>query len=75
MCFIENSSCSKFNESPPNNVEALLPTIIQDLMNNDCAPEIDPELETSFGDAQYFFSSAQDPNEETSVYETSRKFA
>jgi hypothetical protein len=32
-------------------------------------------LETSFGDAQSFFSSAQDTNDETSVYETSRKLA
>jgi hypothetical protein len=65
--FIENSSCSTFKDSPvPSNDEALLPTIIQDHRNNDCAPEIDSE----FGDAQYFFSSAQDPNEETSVYDS-----
>ena len=64
--FLENSLCSKFKDSPvPSNVGALLPTIIQDHKNNDCPPEIDPELETSFGDTKYFFSSAQDPNEET----------
>ena len=54
--FIENSACSSFKDAPlPNNVEAILPTIIQDSQNNDSAPEIDPDLETSFGDAQYFF--------------------
>jgi hypothetical protein len=74
--FIENSVCAAFKDAPlPNNVEAIMPTIIQDSQNNDSAPEIDPDLETSFGDAQYFFSSAQDPDDETSVYETTRKFA
>ena len=58
----------------PNDVLALTPTIIQDQKHNDTAEEIDPALETSFGDTQYFFLSAQEPNEESSVYETSRKF-
>jgi hypothetical protein len=71
--FIKNSDCSSFKDVPiPSNSEALLPTIIQDSKNNDSAPEIDPELGTSFGDAQYFFLPAQDSDEETSVYETTR---
>jgi hypothetical protein len=37
--------------------------------------EIDPSLEMSFGDTQYFFLSAQDPNEESLVNETSQKVA
>ena len=37
--FIENSACSSFKDAPlPNNVEAILPTIIQDSQNNDSAP-------------------------------------
>ena len=74
--FISNSLCKEFSESTiPNDVRALTPTIIQDQKHNDTAEEIDPSLETTFGDTQHFFSSAQDPNEESSVYETSRKFA
>ena len=49
----------------------LSPTIIQDRKHNDTAEEVDPSLEATFGDTQYFFSSAQDPTEESSVYKTS----
>ena len=74
--FINNSLCKEFSDGPiPNDVRELTLTIIQDQKHNDTAEEIDPSLETTFGDTQYFFSSAQDPNEESSVYETSRKFA
>ena len=63
--FINNSLCKELSDSPiPNNVTALRPTIIQDQKHNDTAEEIDPSLETTFGDTKYFFSSAQDPNEE-----------
>ena len=72
--FINNSLCKEFSNSPiPNDVRALTPTIIQDQKHNDPAEEINPSLD--IGDSQYFFLSAQDPNEESSVYETSRKFA
>ena len=74
--FINNSLCKEFRDSPiPNDVSALSPTIIQDRKHNDTAEEVDPSLEATFGDTQYFFSSAQDPTDESSVYETSRKFA
>ena len=74
--FINNSLCKKFSDSLiQNDVRALTLTIIQDQKHNDTADEIYPSLETTFGDTQYFFSSAQDPNEESSVYQTSRKFA
>jgi len=74
--FMTNSVCTVFKDSPtPNDVQTLLPTIIQDHKNNDCAEEIDPSLECTFVDIQYFFSSTQDPNEESSVFETSSKFA
>jgi len=49
--------------------------LIDSLNLNDSAEEIDPFLECTFGNTQYFFSSAQDPNEESSVFKTSRKFA
>jgi len=55
-------------------VQALLPTITQDQKNNDCAEEINPSLETTFGDTQYFFLTCQDPNEESAVFEASQKY-
>jgi hypothetical protein len=68
--------CKEFRDSPiPNKVSALSPTIIQDRKHNDTAEEVDPSLEATFDDTQYFFSSAQNPTEESSVYEPSRKFA
>ena len=74
--FVNNSVCKEFSDSPiPNDVRTLTPTIVQDPTHNDTAEEIVLSLETTFGDTQYFFSSAQDPNEESSVYKTSRKFA
>ena len=74
--FINSSLCKELSESTiPNDIRALTLTIIQDQKHNDTAEEIDPSLETTFGDTQYFFSSARDPNEKSSVYETSRKFA
>ena len=55
---MKNSACTVFKESPiQNGVQAILPAIIQDQKNNDSAEEIDPSLESTFGDTQYFFSS------------------
>jgi hypothetical protein len=43
--FMTNSAWTVFKDSPiPNDVQALLPTIIQDHKNNYCAEEIDPSL-------------------------------
>ena len=76
MWFINKSLCKEFRDSPIlNEVSALSPTIIQDRKHNDIAEEMDPSLEATFGDTHYFFSSAQDPTEKSSVYKTSRKFA
>ena len=73
---INNSLCKELSDSPiPNDVRALTLTIIQDQRHNDTEEEINPSLETILGDTQYFFTIAQDHNEESSVYETSRKFA
>jgi hypothetical protein len=56
MWFINNSLCKEFRDSPiPNEVSALLPTIIQDRKRNDTAEDMDPSLETTFSDTQYFF--------------------
>ncbi len=68
--------CREFRDSPiPNNISALSPTMIQDRKHNETAKEIHLYLGTTFGETQYFFSNAQDPTEESSVYETSRQFA
>ena len=54
--FINNSVCKEFRDSPiPNKASALSPTIIQDRKHNDTTEEVDPSLETTFGDTQYFF--------------------
>eukprot|EP00956_Cyclotella_meneghiniana_P030551 scaffold77192_cov37-Cyclotella_meneghiniana.AAC.5 len=37
--------------------------------------EIDPDVENTFEDGQYFFSTAQEPNHDTSVFQTSDQFA
>lgn len=56
--FMKNGACTVFKDSPiSNDVQALLPTIIQDQKNNDCAEEINPSLKCTFRDTQYFFSS------------------
>ncbi len=65
--------CREFWDSPmPNDISALSPTMFQDRKHNNTPEEIEQSLETTFGETQYFFSSAQDPTEESSVYETSR---
>ena len=67
--------CREFWDSPmPNDISALSLTMIQDRKHNETAKEIHLYLGTTFGETQYFFSSAQDPTEESSVYETSRQF-
>jgi hypothetical protein len=43
----------------------LQPTIKQERKNNTTATEVDPIIEDMFGDTQFFFSSAQDPPEES----------
>ena len=49
--FVKNSACTVFKESPiPNDIQALLPTIIWDHKNNDCAEDFDPSIESTFGD-------------------------
>jgi len=74
--FVLNSACHDFKNSPiPDDVEMLQPTIIEDRKDNTTAIEVDPSIENMFGDRQFFFSSAQDPTEESSVYKTSKKFA
>ena len=73
---MNNSLCKEFSDSPiRNDVRAPKLTIIQDQKHYDTAEKLDPSLDTTFSDTQYFFSSAQDPNEESSVYETSRKLS
>ena len=73
--FIENSACESFRDQPmPHDVDELRPTYIRDSQNaND--EEADPAKETTFGETTYCFSSAQDPQEKSSVYGSSKKFA
>jgi len=63
------------NSPIPGDVEMLQTTIIEDRKDNTTAKEVDPLIENMFGDRQFFFSSAQDPTEESSVYEMSNKCA
>ena len=75
--FVENSSCRAFRDEPmPNNVDELAPCIIRDSTNQSGKDEeVDPVLENTFGGVTYAFSSAQDPLEESSVFQSSKKFA
>ena len=74
--FVLSSACQDFKNSPiPDDVEMLQPTIIEGRKDNTTAKEVDPSIENKFGDTQFFFSLAQDPTEEASVYKTSKKFA
>jgi hypothetical protein len=51
------------------------PFIIEDeATENNTDREINPTVETSFGGGNYLFSSANNPNQNTSVFKTERKF-
>ncbi len=52
-----------------------MPTAIQDKKQSDTAEEIEPSLEALFDDTQYFFSSAQNPNKDSLVIQTSHELA
>ena len=52
-----------------------MPSAIWDHKKYDTAEEIDPSLETFFGDTQYCFSSAQDSNKDSLIFKTSGKFS
>eukprot|EP00956_Cyclotella_meneghiniana_P042090 scaffold248352_cov76-Cyclotella_meneghiniana.AAC.1 len=69
----KNSSCRAFKDEPL--LSNITPTIIRDSTDAGNEEELDPELENTFGDVTYAFSSAQDPIEESSVFKTSKKFA
>eukprot|EP00956_Cyclotella_meneghiniana_P039372 scaffold170736_cov45-Cyclotella_meneghiniana.AAC.1 len=72
--FIDNSSCTSFTDQPyPDDIEEIKPHEIRNQVSRD--ESVDPELENTFGGVSYSFSSARDPNDETSVFKTSKNFA
>lgn len=72
--FIDNSSCTSFTDQPyPDDIEEIKPHEIRNQVSRD--ESVDPELENTFGGISYSFSSARDPNDETSVFKTSKNFA
>ena len=73
--FLENSICPSFHNQPmPDVVDDLWPTYTRDSDNSN-EDDANPALETTFGETTYSFSSAQEPQEKSSVYGTSKKFA
>ena len=73
--FIDNSNCESFREQPClDDIEELQPHVFNEAKEHQDEP-VDPQLENTFGGISYSFSLARDPNEETSVFRTSKKFA
>ena len=74
--FVNNSSCRAFKDEPlPSNIEELTPVVIRDSIDACEEEEVEPVLENTFGGVTYAFSSAQNPMQESSVFQTSKKFA
>ena len=74
--FIENNEHPSFKgQAMPSDVGVLQPIFIQDSRDStECASK-DAEIENAFGHEYWTFSTAQDPTEDTSVYQTTQKFA
>ncbi len=73
--FVQNSGHSGLkNISVPE--ECPQPLLVEDRdANNNTAISIDKNVESSYEGGTYFFSSAQDPSEATSVYGSTEKIA
>jgi hypothetical protein len=66
----------KFKDSPIlEGVEMLQSPNRDNRTNSSSTDGVDSSIENMFGGTQFFFSTVQDPTEESSVYETSEKFA